>query len=619
MALKDLITDLGSFYENNPFAAKFKSKAGPTYAQKSGFNQRSFRYGDDRPDGGSSKQPFVRSVLPDVNSDPTSATGLLAGITRQITARVDDLERIGKYLITPKGLQFIAKQELLSAQNPIVPGRPNRSGPLRGFYNPLNTLAQVAASGTGLHLEKQGLVPIGFNDDQDKYEKTYKESSQKNLNDIKLGGNRLALLQNLTATGISQGKSNATSGVSYNVGNSIISYNGGPGITTTNIRYADNSVYQGSAITNSGLSTYTLKQLNEQKSVGSPDLKERPANTGLITKDFRGNIPIKTENKNIGVFGENAVDYSSAAVNKIQRVGLGDPGRRSRDRSNLYVSDEGSIDKVSNFPLYKNSSVASSVGDTRDFIRFRFEVLDNGSNKSTFVHFRAFLGAITDNFNGEWNQTSFVGRGDRFYNYTGFSRDISLSFKVHPQTRDEMAAMYQKLTYLASTLTPDYSGEGGYMKGNITRLTIGSYFYRIPGFISSLTYTVPEEASWEIAYNEPEGGAESSQLETPRHFDVNLSFTPIHNFAPQLMDGTRNYALFTPDSTYSGPNGQRNPYLDPSGDGTSIIATSSDAGESADSLKRIADNKAAREAEAAKKKKRGEIIIGPLEALDIIP
>jgi len=619
MALKDLITDLGSFYENNPFAAKFKSKAGPTYAQKSGFNQRSFRYGDDRPDGGSSKQPFVRSVLPDVNSDPTSATGLLAGITRQITARVDDLERIGKYLITPKGLQFIAKQELLSAQNPIVPGRPNRSGPLRGFYNPLNTLAQVAASGTGLHLEKQGLVPIGFNDDQDKYEKTYKESSQKNLNDIKLGGNRLALLQNLTATGISQGKSNATSGVSYNVGNSIISYNGGPGITTTNIRYADNSVYQGSAITNSGLSTYTLKQLNEQKSVGSPDLKERPANTGLITKDFRGNIPIKTENKNIGVFGENAVDYSSAAVNKIQRVGLGDPGRRSRDRSNLYVSDEGSIDKVSNFPLYKNSSVASSVGDTRDFIRFRFEVLDNGSNKSTFVHFRAFLGAITDNFNGEWNQTSFVGRGDRFYNYTGFSRDISLSFKVHPQTRDEMAAMYQKLTYLASTLAPDYSGEGGYMKGNITRLTIGSYFYRIPGFISSLTYTVPEEASWEIAYNEPEGGAESSQLETPRHFDVNLSFTAIHNFAPQLMDGTRNYALFTPDSTYSGPNGQRNPYLDPSGDGTSIIATSSDAGESADSLKRIADNKAAREAEAAKKKKRGEIIIGPLEALDIIP
>jgi len=577
MALKDLITDLGSFYENNPFAAKFKTKAGSIYAQKSGFNQRSFKYGDDRPGGGSSKQPFVKSVLPDVNSDPTSATGLLAGITRQITARVDDLERIGKYLITPKGLQFIAKQELLSAQNPIVPGRPNRYpivpgepgepdrfNPLKGFYNPLNTLAQVAASGTGVHLEKQGLLPIGFEDDGVKYEKVYKESSQENLftktKTIKLGGNRLALLQNLTATGTPLSKSDLTAGVSYNVGSDILSYNGGPGILTTNIRYADNSVYQGSAITNGGSSTYTLKQLYEQDSVGSPGIL--PENIGLITKDFRSKIPVKTENKKIGVFGKNAVDYTSDVSNKILRVGLGDPGRRDRDRSNLYKSDKSSVDKVAALPLYKSSKVLPKTSYSRDFIRFRFEVLDNNNTSlKTYVHFRAFLGAITDNFGGLWNDSSFVGRGDKFHTYTGFSRDISLSFKVHPQTREEQKAMYQKLTYLASTLAPDYSGGGGYMKGNIVKLTIGSYFYSIPGFITSLTYTVPEEASWEIAYNEPEGGEESTVMEAPRHFDVNLSFTPIHNFAPQLLDGTRKYALFTPD----GETDQPNPFLPKNG------------------------------------------------------
>jgi hypothetical protein len=96
------------------------------------------------------------------------------------------------------------------------------------------------------------------------------------------------------------------------------------------------------------------------------------------------------------------------------------------------------------------------------------------------------------------------------------------------------------------------------MKGNLVRLNVGSYLYRIPGFITSLTYTVPEEASWEIAYNEPEGGQEVTQLETPRHFDVSLNFTPIHDFAPQIMDGTRNYALFTPQQKY--PQ-QPNPYL----------------------------------------------------------
>lgn len=607
MALKDLITDLGSFYENNPFAAKYKSKAGPTYAQIPGrVNQRSFRYGDDRPDGGSSKQPFVRSVLPDVNSDPTSATGLLAGITRQITARVDDLERIGKYLTTPKGLQFIAKQELLSTQNPIVPGKPNRSGPLEGFYNPLNTLTQVAASGTGLHLEKQGLLPIGFNDKEVKYEKKY-----LSLSTAQEGSNRLENLyrSKIVKADVPENRLKVT-GISKD-SNMLLSYPGGPGITRTFINFADNRVYNSPEETQSAQSlnkkvfTYTQDQLQAYKGIS-----ELPSN--LITTDFRRKIKVIEGNphqKSTGVFEKNAVDYSSAAVNKIQRVGLGDPGLRSRDRSNLYVSDERSIDKVSNFPLYKNSSVASAVGDTRDFIRFRFEVLDNDSNKSTYVHFRAFLGAITDNFTGEWNPTTFVGRGDKFYNYTGFSRGISLSFKVHPQTRDEMAATYQKLTYLASTLAPDYSGAGGYMKGNITKLTIGSYFYRIPGFITSLNYSVPEDASWEIAYNEPEGGAESNQLETPRHFDVSFEFTPIHNFAPQLMDGTRNYALFTPDQANIG---QRNPYLPP-GDGTSIIATSSNAGESADSLKRIADNRAAKE---AKKKKRGKVTVGPLEVID---
>lgn len=574
MALKDLITDLGSFYENNPFAAKFKSKAGPTYAQKSGFNQRSFRYGDDRPDRGSSKQPFVRSVLPDVNSDPTSATGLLAGITRQITARVDDLERIGKYLITPKGLQFIAKQELLSAQNPIVPGRPNRSEPLKGFYNPLSTLAQVAASGTGLHLEKQGLLPIGFDDNQVKYEKEYLRLSNdedsnrlQNLYKSKVLQRSPVKKSQLTATGISTDPE------------LLLSYLGGPGITRTNIRFAKNNVYQGSAITNSGFSTYTSKQLNEQDSIGSPG--NLPENIGLITKDFRSKIPVKTENKKIGVFGKNTVDYTSDVINKITRVGLGDPGRRSRDRSNLYKADFASVDKVAALPLYKGK-IADKKSHSRDFIRFRFEVLSNGESnedgddKTTSVHFRAFLGAITDNFNGEWNPTSFVGRGDKFYNYTGFSRDISLTFTVHPQSRDEMKAMYQKLTYLASTLAPDYSGAGGYMKGNITKLTIGSYFYRIPGFITSLTYTVPEEASWELAFNEPEGGAETNMLETPRHFEVSVSFTPIHNFAPQLMDGTREYALFTPDSTYT----QRNPYIK----GTVIQPSAEKANEAVNSI-----------------------------------
>jgi len=142
------------------------------------------------------------------------------------------------------------------------------------------------------------------------------------------------------------------------------------------------------------------------------------------------------------------------------------------------------------------------------------------------------------------------------YSYTGFTRDISLSFEVYPQSRVEMKSMYQKLNYLASTTTPDY--EGGYMKGNITRLTIGSYLYRVPGVITNLSYEIPAESPWEIAFDEPEGGDSKDMLETPKHFKVNLSFTPLHNFVPQLSTGNDTNALITPDATTK----QTNHYLE---------------------------------------------------------
>ena len=552
MALKELITDLGSFYDNNPNAAKYKSKAGPSYVQSYGFNQRSLTFGDDRPANGSSKQPFIKTGLPPVDSDPTSATGLIAGITREIESRTDDLERISKFLITPKGLQFIAKQELLSTQNPIVPGRPNRSTPLKGFYNPLSTLAQVAASGTGLHIERQGLLPV-FNS-ADKYEKTYLTLSKDDK------GNRL---ENLYLTKVVKNKVSSRrlqrTGISTDP-NLLLSYLGGSGISKTNIQFADNRVYGTSNTENRGGFTYTQRQLRNQKSKGANPTGQD------IGPDFRSKIAIipgNAEQKRTGLFGEiDTRDYLNPKVNKITRVGIGDPGKRTRNRSSLYLSDGDTIDKVAALPLYKGG-VADLTSHSRDFIRFRFEVLDNENTQSaTYVHFRAFLGAINDNYSGQWDTTQFVGRGDQFYNYKGFQRDISLSFTVHPQSREEMAAMYQKLTYLASTLAPDYSGDGGYMKGNITRLTVGSYFYRIPGFISSLSYTVPENASWEIAFDSPEKGFERDQMEVPRHFEVSVNFTPIHDFAPQLMDGTREYALFTPTQTNSG---QPNRYLPPKG------------------------------------------------------
>ena len=83
------------------------------------------------------------------------------------------------------------------------------------------------------------------------------------------------------------------------------------------------------------------------------------------------------------------------------------------------------------------------------------------------------------------------------------------------------------------------------MRGNMVRLTVGGYLYEQPGFITSLTYTVPQESPWEIALNE-EGGSDSSVKELPHIIEVSgFSFTPIHTFLPQKPNDPNN-----PDSKF---------------------------------------------------------------------
>ena len=124
---------------------------------------RSLKFGRDRFNGGSSNQPYIQKSIPEELS-PTSPDFLLrdGALERGVT----DASRLVKFLTDTKssqGVLFVAKQELLSLQNPIVQGQPNRNGPGKGLYNPLNTILQVGGGEMGLHVEKQGLTSI-FND-----------------------------------------------------------------------------------------------------------------------------------------------------------------------------------------------------------------------------------------------------------------------------------------------------------------------------------------------------------------------------------------------------------------------------------------------------------------------
>ena len=64
------------------------------------------------------------------------------------------------------------------------------------------------------------------------------------------------------------------------------------------------------------------------------------------------------------------------------------------------------------------------------------------------------------------------------------------------------------------------------------QLTVGGYLDEQTGFFTSLTYTIPEDTTWEIAIG-VDGKPDPEVKELPHRIEVQASFTPIHNFIPK--------------------------------------------------------------------------------------
>jgi hypothetical protein len=235
-----------------------------------------------------------------------------------------------------------------------------------------------------------------------------------------------------------------------------------------------------------------------------------------------------------------APDYSTENIE--QRVKLGNPGRSNK---NIISYTKGAVtdgkvealDKINAYPLYRSIDV---YNDTNDLVKFRIEAIDNNDPAfSVFIHFRAFIDSFSDSYTADWTGTQYVGRGEKFHTYNNFDRTINMSWTVAAQSKDELIPMYQKLNFLASNLMPDYSGEG-YMRGPLVRLTVGGYLYSQPGFITSLTYDIPQESPWEIGITDNDtAGSDNTVKELSHMIKVStFTFTPIHNFVPRKQINT---------------------------------------------------------------------------------
>jgi len=327
-------------------------------------NLKSLKFGNDRPGGGNSGQPFIKNppftnITDQIGSSNTDFL-LRGGIQAPLRA-AEDVVRLTKYLFNPKspsGLLFVAKQNLLSriaVKTEASTGGGYGGGAVNeGVYTPLSTLAQAGVGFLGIHLNKQGVDPTGLFDNLGI--NTYESVIKRQDADTFEATNRLVNLSNAVFGQYTEDSFNNQKDYSLNKGNSVIEYGGGPnsilGIGKTRIEFSD-----------------------QRTGVNNPKIPQTFFNAGFEYKDY-------------SVFKRPQILYSGARIFN----GLGVSGVYDRlEGSDLIGNSYGT---VNDSPTLQNFSTnIYKVGTLEEDTSLLPSIPKDNSNK---INLSSVLGASID-------------------------------------------------------------------------------------------------------------------------------------------------------------------------------------------------------------------------------
>ena len=348
-----------------------------------------------------------------------------------------DTVRIGKFLKSSKGLNFIANQNILGIFQQYKP-----------LYDPASTLASAILPAEGISIG--GIViPAPFIP-------------------IKKDFGPLVGLAELV-----------------------------PSVKTANMEYSE-------------WLDERLKDAGEDDTFAKIEIERRPIGVGDDKKpSFKGGIGKESEINS----KKNMQNSMAASTTPLGGLGKGDP------MTLMEIKD------------YTDSGQNPNLELPIEGMPFYF--VDLRDNKK--LHFRAYLDGLSETISPTWNSEIYIGRSEPVHRYASCERELSLSLKVVAQTRDEFDMIQQKMNRLTSMCYPEYMRDAQMenkirMKPPLLKMRIGEYIGNVSndgvtGFFSSLSISVPDDATWEIK----EG------LRIPKSFDITIMFKVIHGEVPALV------------------------------------------------------------------------------------
>ena len=154
--------------------------------------------------------------------------------------------------------------------------------------------------------------------------------------------------------------------------------------------------------------------------------------------------------------------------------------------------------------LFNISITLSEIQDCNEFDKLSKEYLK--CQKDNLLY-KSEESGLTENVTPSWESAKFVGNPFNYYTYSGIERSVSFNFTVFPMNLRELINNWNKIEYLTSLCYPlSYVGTPGYVQAPFLFLTLGDMYAKKPSFIESLTYTVPDNGTWEIGVDAEEEG-----------------------------------------------------------------------------------------------------------------
>jgi len=175
--------------------------------------------------------------------------------------------------------------------------------------------------------------------------------------------------------------------------------------------------------------------------------------------------------------------------------------RADKTKKISYIKDPSNFDIVTDAKVLEPYTYINGKRDSfDDAITVSFAM-----GRDEHIKFRAFIKDLSESVNPTYNSSQYIGRVEKFINYTGVQRELSFKIAILAFSKDELNGVWRKINYLTGMTFP-YGFTKGILQPNVARLTIGKVYVDQPGYISSLSknFNEPSE-TWDLDEEVPIG------------------------------------------------------------------------------------------------------------------